>query len=101
MVMGQQPSFLSFQDPFHQAKLLAKHAIEYATGKIDFTADPPLNVPEKYKDMVWFTLPVDIALMLLNDKRMGEESLCDVNAIPFIPDDAKVIFISRFLIDSR
>jgi len=76
-------------DPFRQAKLLAQAAIEYASGKIDFTSDPPLNVPDKYKDMIWFVLPFDIAMLMLNEKKMGEETICDVNTIPFIPDDAK------------
>lgn len=83
-------TFHFVQDPFRQAKLLAQAAIEYASGKIDFTSDPPLNVPDKYKDMIWFVLPFDIAMLMLNEKKMGEETICDVNTIPFIPDDAKV-----------
>jgi hypothetical protein len=42
--------------------------------------------------MVWFSLPIDIALMLLKEKESGQKSSCDVNSIPFIPDDAKVRF---------
>jgi len=47
--------------------------------------------------MVWFALPIDIALMALKQKETGQELDCDVNSIPFIPDAAKV----RLKIKSR
>lgn len=47
-------------------------------------------MPEKYQHMVWFALPIDIVLALLKQKETGQEPYCDVNHIPFIPDDAKV-----------
>jgi hypothetical protein len=40
--------------------------------------------------MVWFALPIDIVLMMLKQKKTGQELTCDINSIPFIPDDAKV-----------
>jgi hypothetical protein len=43
--------------------------------------------------MVWFALPIDIALMMFKVNETGQESNCDVNSIPFVPDDAKVCFI--------
>jgi hypothetical protein len=81
-----------FKDPFRDAKLLAADAVRYARETVDFTADPPLNVPDKYKNMIWFALPIDIALMMLKQNETGQEQSCDVNTIPFIPDDAKVGF---------
>ena len=61
------------------------HAIE----TVDYTADPPLNIPEKYQHMVWFALPIDIALMMLKMHETNEDIDCDINTIPFMPDDAK------------
>ena len=29
-------------------------------------------------------------MMMVNEKTTGEAAICDVNSIPFIPDDAKV-----------
>lgn len=69
---------------------MAAEALRYAFETIDFTLDPPLSVPDKYKNMVWFALPLDIAMMMVNEKTTGEAAICDVNSIPFIPDDAKV-----------
>ncbi len=40
--------------------------------------------------MVWFTLPIEIALMIRKENETGQEIDCDINSIPFIPDDAKV-----------
>ena len=40
--------------------------------------------------MVWFALPVDIALMLVKQKETGQDALCSIDTIPFIPSDAKV-----------
>lgn len=80
----------SFQDPFHEARNLAAQAIKLALQSIDFTLDPPLNVPEKYKHMVWFALPMEIVMAMLGEIKNGAEVVGDVNTIPFIPDDAKV-----------
>lgn len=49
-------------------------------------------MPEKYKNMIWFALPSDVALLLFKERETGQEVVCDVNTIPFIPDDAKVCF---------
>jgi hypothetical protein len=82
----------SLQDPFREAKLLAVDAIRHGVETIDYTTDPSLNVPDKYKHMVWFALPIDIALMIFKVNQTGQESNCDLNSIPFMPDDAKVSF---------
>jgi len=76
-------------DPLREAKLLAHDAVRQALDNIDYTTDPPLNVPEKYKNMIWFALPSDVALLLFKERETGQEVVCDVNTIPFIPDDAK------------
>ncbi len=41
-----------------------RHALE----TIDYTSDPPLHIPDKYKHMIWFALPIDIALMMIKQK---------------------------------
>ena len=64
----------------------------YAMESVDYTSDPPLNIPEKYQHMVWFALPIEIALMMLTINESGEDVDCDINSIPFIPDDAKVCY---------
>ncbi|CAF3345142.1 unnamed protein product [Rotaria socialis] len=78
-----------FPDPLREARLLAGNAVKYALEVVDYTSDPPLNIPDKYQHMVWFAVPIDIALMLLKKKETGQEPQCDVNSIPFIPDEAK------------
>ncbi|CAF5077728.1 unnamed protein product, partial [Rotaria sp. Silwood1] len=35
-------------DPFREAKALAVDAVRYALEKVDYTSDPPLNIPDKY-----------------------------------------------------
>jgi hypothetical protein len=69
---------------------LVADAVRNAIGSIDYTSDPPLNVPDKYKHLVWFALPIDIALLMMKQVETGQELHADVNSIPFIPDDAKV-----------
>jgi hypothetical protein len=69
---------------------MAADAVRRALDSIDYTSDPPLNVPEKYQHMVWFALPIDIALMMVKQKETGEEINCNIHSIPFMPLDAKV-----------
>jgi hypothetical protein len=78
------------KDPFREAKLIAADAVRYALNSIDYTSDPPLNVPDKYKHTVWFALPIDIALMMLKQKETGEKINCNIDLVPFMPSDAKV-----------
>jgi hypothetical protein len=82
-------NIFNYKDPFREAKLIASDAVR-ALGSIDYTSDPPLNVPDKYKHMIWFTLPIDIALMMTKSNDNEHESMCNLNTLPFIPDDAKV-----------
>ena len=95
-----QPLVSLSQDPFREAQLIAAEATRHAFANIDFMSDPPLSVPDKYKKMVWFALPIDIVLMMVNPTKGGREAVKDVNAMPFIPDDAKVK-ISRIRHSSR
>lgn len=78
------------QDPFREAKLIADEAMRNAFANIDFMSDPPLSVPDRYKKMVWFALPIEIVLMMINPTKSGREAVKNVNAMPFIPDEAKV-----------
>jgi hypothetical protein len=72
---------------------LATDAVRYALEVIDFTSDPPLNVPDRYKHMVWFALPIDIVMMMLHEDGIDKQTQADIHSIPFIPDDAKVDFL--------
>lgn len=78
------------KDPFRAAKSLAHDAVRRAIETVDFSVDPPLSVPDKYKHMVWFALPSDIIKTTIEQMKTGVEVVADVNQIPFIPDDAKV-----------
>lgn len=40
--------------------------------------------------MVWFALPIDIALMMVKQKENGQEIHCKIDSIPFMPTEAKV-----------
>ncbi|UJR21242.1 hypothetical protein I4U23_024337 [Adineta vaga] len=76
-------------DPMREAKSLAVEAVRHAIETVDYTSDPPLNIPEKYKNLIWFALPIDIALMMIKQNETGQEQSCDSSALPFIPEDAK------------
>ena len=39
---------------------------------------------------VLFTLPIDVALMMVKQKEIGQEMSCDINSIPFMPAEARV-----------
>ena len=45
--------------------------------------------------MIWFALPIDIVLMWIKQQENIEDIHCDVNSIPFIPDDAKVCLLKE------
>jgi hypothetical protein len=40
--------------------------------------------------MVWFALPIDVALMMVKQKETGQEINCNIDSIPFMPAEAKV-----------
>ena len=69
---------------------MAADAVRRAFDAIDYTSDPPLNVPDNYKHMIWFTLPIDVALMMIKQKDSGDDLNANINTIPFMPTDAKV-----------
>lgn len=80
------------KDPFREARLIADDSVRRALDSIDYTSDPTLNVPDKYKHMIWFTLPIDVALMMVKQNEIGQEISCDINSIPFMPVEARVNF---------
>ena len=79
------------KDPFREAKSIATDAIHRAIDIIDYSSDPPLNIPDKYKHMIWFGLPSDIVSMIHKQRETKQEIKCNIDCIPFIPLDAKVI----------
>ncbi|CAF4063303.1 unnamed protein product [Rotaria magnacalcarata] len=77
------------RDSFHEAKLLAVDAVRHALDTFDYESDPPLNVPDKYKHMVWFALPADIVSVMIKQKENSRKIHCNMDSIPFIPTEAK------------
>ena len=73
-----------------EAKSLALEAVRHAIETVDYTSDPPINIPDKYKNLIWFALPIDIALMMIKQNETGQEPHCDANTLPFVPEEGKV-----------
>ncbi len=57
----------SSDDPIEQAKSMANNIPEYIYKNADFRREPPLNIPEKYQDFVWFIIPRQVILKITND----------------------------------
>ncbi|CAF0758754.1 unnamed protein product [Didymodactylos carnosus] len=80
-------------DPLREAKLIMQDALR-RVDLIDYRIDPPLNISDKYKDLIWFALPLDIATMLAK-QREGHEQRYNINDLPFIPQEAKQLNIQK------
>ncbi|CAF4390161.1 unnamed protein product [Rotaria sp. Silwood2] len=51
-------------NPIEQAESMANLIPEYVYN-IDFRTDPPLNIPDAYKEFIWFVLPKDVIQKVL------------------------------------
>ncbi|CAF3915787.1 unnamed protein product [Rotaria sp. Silwood2] len=64
----------SSDDPIEEAKSMANNIPKYVYENVDFRTDPPLNVPDKYKDFIWFVTPKDIIRKMVIDYERSQES---------------------------
>ncbi|CAF1335159.1 unnamed protein product, partial [Didymodactylos carnosus] len=74
-------------DPIKEARLIMDYALMQIES-VDYRTDPPLNLIDKYKDLIWFVLPMDIAMILANT-REGQEQSYNNNELLFISEEAK------------
>jgi hypothetical protein len=44
---------------------MAMNIPQYIYENIDFRSDMPLNIPDNYKDFIWFVTPKEIVLKIL------------------------------------
>jgi hypothetical protein len=54
-------------DPIEEAKSMANNIPEYIHKNVDFHREPPLNIPEEYKKFIWFIIPRQVILQIIND----------------------------------
>ncbi|CAF4664996.1 unnamed protein product, partial [Rotaria socialis] len=65
-----------------EARLIANKIPKYVYENIDFRNDPPLNIPDEYKDFIWFAIPKDSIRKIVNDVEQK-----DSKAVPFRPNN--------------
>ncbi|CAF2896657.1 unnamed protein product [Rotaria sp. Silwood2] len=63
----------SSDDPIEEAKSMANNIPKYVYENVDFRTDPPLNVPDEYKDFIWFVTPKDIIRKMVIDYERSQE----------------------------
>ncbi|CAF3442503.1 unnamed protein product, partial [Rotaria socialis] len=73
---------ISSNDPIEEARLIANKIPKYVYENIDFRNDPPLNIPDEYKDFIWFAIPKDSIRKIVNDVEQK-----DSKAVPFRPNN--------------
>ncbi|CAF1394164.1 unnamed protein product [Rotaria magnacalcarata] len=71
---------ISFDDPIEEARLMANNIPKYVYENIDFRNDPPLSIPDEYKDFIWFAIPKDIIRKIVTDVEQNES-----RSLPFRP----------------
>ncbi|UJR18081.1 hypothetical protein I4U23_004981 [Adineta vaga] len=72
-------------DPFRLAELLAANVIKNAIVLLDYTSnDPPLNIPVKYKHLIWFALPIEIASLMIEDKQKMKKNYLMIHKVDII-----------------
>ncbi|CAF1394188.1 unnamed protein product, partial [Rotaria sp. Silwood1] len=64
----------SDKDPIEEAKSMAKNIPKYVYENVDFRTDPPLNVPDEYKDFIWFVTPKNIILNIVFDYEQSQKN---------------------------
>ncbi|CAM4805081.1 unnamed protein product [Rotaria magnacalcarata] len=58
-------SLPSCNNPFHQARAISKRMPNYVYENMNYRIDIPLNIPNKYKDFIWFVTPKEIMTKLM------------------------------------
>ncbi|CAF1228182.1 unnamed protein product [Rotaria sordida] len=56
----------SSSDPLDQAIAMANNITKYVCKNIDFRNDPPLDIPKEYQGFIWFILPKEVVIKMLN-----------------------------------
>ncbi|CAF2896639.1 unnamed protein product [Rotaria sp. Silwood2] len=63
----------SSDDPIEEAKSMANIIPKYVYENIDFRTDPPLNIPDAYKEFIWFVLPKEVIRKIIIDYEHNEK----------------------------
>ncbi|CAF1516915.1 unnamed protein product [Rotaria sordida] len=79
----QSIRFSSSNDPLDQAIAMANNISKYVCENIDFRNDPPLDIPEEYQDFIWFILPKQVVIKMLNVFEQHQDH--NHMSIPFRP----------------
>ncbi|CAM4916201.1 unnamed protein product [Rotaria socialis] len=58
---------ISSDDPIEDARLIANKIPKYVYENICSLKDTPLNIPDKYKDFIWFAIPKDVIPKIVID----------------------------------
>ncbi|CAF4530677.1 unnamed protein product, partial [Rotaria sp. Silwood2] len=64
----------SSDDPIEEAKSMANNIPKYVYENVDFRTDTPLNVPDEYRDFVWFVTPKDIIRRIVIDYEQNQDT---------------------------
>jgi hypothetical protein len=62
---------------------MAMNIPQYIYENIDFRSDMPLNIPDNYKDFIWFVTPKEIVLKILI--QLEQEQQNKYITAPFYP----------------
>ncbi|CAF1155130.1 unnamed protein product [Rotaria sordida] len=57
----------SSDDPIEQAKSMANNISKYVYENVDLRMEPPINIPDEYKDLIWFVTSRDIIQKIIID----------------------------------
>ncbi|CAF3815482.1 unnamed protein product [Rotaria sp. Silwood1] len=71
----------SDDDPIEEAKSMVKNIPKYVYKNVDCRTDPPLNVPDEYKDFIWFVIPKEIIRKIVTDYEQTQENYS--KSVPF------------------
>ncbi|CAF4573187.1 unnamed protein product, partial [Rotaria sp. Silwood2] len=63
----------SDDDPIEEAKSMANNIPKYVHENVDFRTDPPLNIPDEYKDFIWFVTPKEIIQKIIIDYEQNQK----------------------------
>ncbi|CAF4505191.1 unnamed protein product, partial [Rotaria socialis] len=72
---------ISSDDPIEEARLIANKIPKYVYENNDFRNDPPLNIPDEYKDFIWFAIPIDVIRKIIIDFEQNGS-----RTVPFRPN---------------
>ncbi|CAF1625557.1 unnamed protein product [Rotaria magnacalcarata] len=68
-------------DPIEEARLIANKIPRYVYENICYLKDTPLNIPDEYKDFIWFAIPIDVIRKIIIDFEQNGS-----RTVPFRPN---------------